>query len=156
MLFSITTVNRSWTVQIEPCVRTYKMFTFHFSKWAELSGSPRAHLHVVGILRLMFLTQTNRVCPLLFILFLCLFVSLWPFRLISFHKFSRQLSAFSLCSSGLMSALLVLSAIYLFIKVSFSPDIILCGWLGLAVIAFSLCARILGECLTIHTPFALF
>ena len=29
-----------------------------------------------------------------------------PFNCISFHKFSRQLSAFSLCSSGLISALL--------------------------------------------------
>ena len=49
-----------------------------------------------------------------------------PFNCISFHKFSQQLSVFSLCSSGLISALLVLSTIYLFMKVSFSPDIILC------------------------------
>ena len=49
-----------------------------------------------------------------------------PFNCISFHKFSRQLSAFSLCSSGLISALFVLSTIYLFMKVSFSLDI-LCG-----------------------------
>ena len=50
-----------------------------------------------------------------------------------FHSktFSRHLSAFSLCSSGLISALLVLSTIYLFLKVSLSPDIILCDWLGL-------------------------
>ena len=56
-----------------------------------------------------------------------------PFNCISFHKFPRQLSVFSLCSSGLISALLVLSTIYLFMKVSFSPspDVILCGWLGL-------------------------
>ena len=54
-----------------------------------------------------------------------------PFNWISFHKFSRQLSAFSPCSSFLNSALLVLSTIYLFMKVSLSPDIILCGWLGL-------------------------
>ena len=53
------------------------------------------------------------------------------FNCVSFHKFSRQLSAFSLCSTGLISALLVLSAICLFTKVSLSPDIILCGWLGL-------------------------
>ena len=46
---------------------------------------------------------------------------------IQFHKFSRQLSVFSLCSSGLAPALLVLSTIYLFMKVSFTPDIILCG-----------------------------
>ena len=44
-----------------------------------------------------------------------------------FHpvNFFRQLSAFSLCSSGLSSALLVLSTIYLLMKVSVSPDIIL-------------------------------
>ena len=54
-----------------------------------------------------------------------------PFNCISFHKFSRQVSAFSLCSSGLISALLVLSTIYLFMKISLSPDVILCGCLGL-------------------------
>ena len=54
-----------------------------------------------------------------------------PFDCISFHKFSRQFSAFSLGSSGLISASLVLSTIYLFMKVSLSPDRILCGWLGL-------------------------
>ena len=48
------------------------------------------------------------------ILFLCLFLSLWPFQLtISYHKFSRQLSAFSLCSAGLISALLALSTTYI-------------------------------------------
>ena len=36
----------------------------------------------------------------------------------------------SLSSCGLSSALLVLSAVYLFRKVSFSPDIIPSGWLG--------------------------
>ena len=65
------------------------------------------------------------------ILFLCLFLSYRPFNCISFHKFSRQLSAFSLCSSGLISASFFLSTIYLFTKVSLSPDVILCGWLGL-------------------------
>ena len=54
-----------------------------------------------------------------------------PFNCISFHKFSGELSAFSLCSSGLISALFVISTIHLFMKVSFSPDIILFGWLGL-------------------------
>ena len=54
-----------------------------------------------------------------------------PFNCISFHKFSRQLSAFSLCSSGLISALLVLSTIYLFMRVSVSHDTILRDWLGL-------------------------
>ena len=36
-----------------------------------------------------------------------------PFNCISFNKFCRQLSAFSLCSSSLMSVLLVLSTICL-------------------------------------------
>ena len=40
-------------------------------------------------------------------------------------------SLLSHCSYGLISALLVLSIIYLFMKASLSPDIILCGWLGL-------------------------
>ena len=41
--------------------------------------------------------------------------------------FFRQLSAFSLCSSGLISALFVLSSTYLFTKLSLSPDKIICG-----------------------------
>ena len=40
---------------------------------------------------------------------------------------SQKLSAFLLCSSGLISALLVLSTTYFFMKVSLSPDILLCG-----------------------------
>ena len=43
--------------------------------------SPRAHLPVVMMLRFMFLTDTNRACPLLFILFFRLFLSLWSFQL---------------------------------------------------------------------------
>ena len=53
-----------------------------------------------------------------------------PFNCISLYKFSRQLYAFSLYSSGLISALLVLSTIYLFMKISLTPDIILYGWLS--------------------------
>ena len=47
-----------------------------------------------------------------------LFFSYGPFNCISFHKFSQQFSAFSLCSSNLISALLVLSTVYIFINVS--------------------------------------
>ena len=54
-----------------------------------------------------------------------------PFNCISFCKFSRQLSAFSLCSFGLISASLALSTTYLFIEISFNADVILNGWLGL-------------------------
>ena len=54
-----------------------------------------------------------------------------PFNCISFHKFSRQLLNFSVFSSSFISAKFVLSTKYLFMKISFSSDIILCGWLGL-------------------------
>ena len=103
-----------------------------------------AHLHKVGMLRFMFLTQTSRACPLLLFCSCVYFCLYGPLNCISFHKFSRQLSAFSLCSSGLISALLVLSDTFLFMKVSFSHDVILCGWLGLkqqltiSIISFSL------------------
>ena len=58
----------------------------------------------------------------------CIYFCLYgAFNCILLHKFSQQLSAFSLGSSGLISAFLVHSTIYLFMKVSLSPDIILCG-----------------------------
>ena len=76
------------------------------------SGSPRAHLYVVGM------SLSNPACPLFkifyfFLLFcVCVYFCLYgPLKLIWFHKFSRQLSVFSLCSSGLISVLLVLSSI---------------------------------------------
>ena len=57
-------------------------------------------------------TQTNRACPLRFILFLVCFCFHGPFNCISFHKFSQQLSALSVCSYSLISALLALSTIF--------------------------------------------
>ena len=50
-------------------------------EYSRCTVSPRAHLHVVWMLWFMFLTETNRACPLLFILFSCLVLSLWPFQL---------------------------------------------------------------------------
>ena len=100
-------------------------FSFRSCQW-----SPRAHLHVVGMLRFMFdINQPSLPAPFCFCscVYFCLF---GPFNCISFHKFSWQLSAFQLCSSGLVSALLVLSTVYHFMKVSFSPDMIPSGWLG--------------------------
>ena len=82
----------------------------------------------------MSLTKSKRACPLLFLLFCswCLFLNLRPFQLDFIpYFFPTQLSAFSLCSSCLIYAFLVLSTIYLFMKVSLIPDIILCVWLGL-------------------------
>ena len=74
------------------------------------------------MLRCMSLTYVLDInqpsLPTAFTLFLCLFLSYGPFNCISFHKSSRQLFAFSLCSPSLISALLDLSTIYLFLKVS--------------------------------------
>ena len=70
------------------------------------------------------LAHSFKLCSLVYF---CLY---GPFNCISFHKFSQQLSVFSLCSCGLISTPLVLSTIYLFMKVSFSPDIIPSGWLA--------------------------
>ena len=59
--------------------------------------------------------------------FYSVFVSVPVFMALStvFHSLnSPDVSIFSLCPSSFMSALSVLSTIYLFMKVSFSPDII--------------------------------
>ena len=99
-----------------------------FAHTARRQWSPQAHLHVVGMLRFMLSTELAHSFLFCSCVYFCLY---GPFNCISFHKFSRQLSAFSLCSCGLISALPVLTTVYLFMKVSFSPDVILCGWLGL-------------------------
>ena len=59
----------------------------------------------------VFLTWINRACQLLFILFLYLFLSLWPFQSYFIPYFSWQFSALSLCSSSLISALSVHSTV---------------------------------------------
>ena len=91
--------------------------------------SPRAHLHVVGMLQFMpDINQLSLPTP-----FYSVLVSVSVFMALStvFHSIhSPNNSALSHRSSGLISALLVLSTVYLFMKVSFSPDRVLCGWLG--------------------------
>ena len=72
------------------------------------------------------LNQLSLPSPFLFCCCVCLCLY-GPFNCFSFHKFSLECSGFSLCSSGLISSLLVLSTIHLFMKVSLSPDIIICG-----------------------------
>ena len=97
------------------------------SQEAQAKYSPRGHLHVVGMLRFLSLIKSSKLAhSLLFCscVYFCLYGS---FNCISFHKLSRQISAFSLSSSGLISASLVLSTIYLSMKVSLIPDITLCG-----------------------------
>ena len=66
--------------------------------------------------------------------FLSVLVSVSIFMALStlFHSInSPNNSVLSLCSAGLISALLLLSTVYFFMKVFFSPDVILCGCLGL-------------------------
>ena len=86
-------------------------------------GSPSCSRDVT-----VYVWHTSRACPLLFILFLCLsvFVTL---STVFYSISSPNNTVLSLCSSGFISALLVLSTIYLFMKVSFSPDVIPSVWL---------------------------
>ena len=69
-------------------------------------ATSQAHLHVVGMLLCMSgVNQPSLSTPIYS-------VPLYgPFNCISFYEFSRRLFVFSLCSSGLISALLVLSTI---------------------------------------------
>ena len=88
-----------------------------------------AHLHVVGMLQ--FISDINQ--PSLPTPFYSLLVSISVFKALStvFHFInSHDNCVFSLCSCGLSSALLVLSTVCLFMKVSCGPDIILSDWLG--------------------------
>ena len=77
-----------------------------------------------GCCGLCFWYKPTELARSFFIVFLCLYLFYGPFDCISFFKVSGQLSAFSLCSFGLISTLLVLSTIYhhLFMYVSLSPD----------------------------------
>ena len=100
-------------------------------KLSSTTESPhRPHLHVVGCCSLSFWLKPTKLAHTLSSCSCVCFCLYGPFSCITFHKFLWQLSAFSLYSFGLIPTLLVLSSTYLFMKVSFSPDIILCGWLG--------------------------
>ena len=140
MLYYKTKYGCKWTSSLEDIVETVLFWLFKPSLWLNLHiGSPSCGGEVaVNVfnknkpnLSTPVYSVTNQACPLLFISVLVSISVLYgPFNCISLHNFSWQLSAFSLCSSSLISALLILSTIYLFKKVSFSPDILLCGWLG--------------------------
>ena len=143
---------------IEHCVSTrlrtlFNCFAIGYNYVSIWCLPLRVHLHVLGMLRYMSKINQPRL-PTLFLFCSCVYFCLYClFNCISVHTFSRQLSVFLLCSSGLISALLVLSTIYLCMKISlkflcgtfynlfndwlgdklkfvFSPDVILCGWLG--------------------------
>ena len=94
------------------------------------SPSPRDHLLMVGMLRFVFDINQPSLSTTVHSVLVSFFCLYGPLNYISFHAFSRQLYVLSLCSSGLISASLVLSAIHLCMKVSFRPDIIPGGWLG--------------------------
>ena len=65
--------------------------------------------HIYRALKIVH-TKSELAHSFFLILFSCLYLSLYdPFNCISFHKFSQQLSAFSLCSSGLNFCLIGLS-----------------------------------------------
>ena len=98
-----------------------KQWTFYYQTWygdASLWVVPAGSPSGGGDVKVYVLYINQLSLPTRFTLFLCLFLSYCPFTCISFHKFSRQLSVFSLYSPSLISALLVLSTIYLCIKVS--------------------------------------
>ena len=66
-----------------------------------LAGSPSRG----GDVKVYVLDINQPSLPTPFTLFLCLSLSYGPFTCISFHKFSRQLSVFSLSSPSLISTL---------------------------------------------------
>ena len=99
---------------------------FFFCLTLSLS-SPRARLLVVGMLRFMSDIYQPRSFSSLYSVLVSISALYGPFNCTSFHTFSRQLSIFSLYSSGHISALLVLSTTYRYMKVSISPDIIRSG-----------------------------
>ena len=68
--------------------------------------------------------------PTPFILFLYLFLSLWPFQLYFIPLILPTTLRFLILFFRSYLCLLILSTLYLFMKVSLSPDIILSGWLG--------------------------
>ena len=59
-----------------------------------LDHSPRGFTFTWWDVTVYVVDITNRACPLLFILLLCLFLLYGSFNCILFHKFSRQLSFF--------------------------------------------------------------
>ena len=98
------------------CVRLFLSLLRPAIEWSLpllLPSPPAGSSSCGGDVTVYVLDINQPSLPTLFILFLYLFRLYGPFNCIPFHKFSRQLSASSLCSSGLISALLVLSTIYI-------------------------------------------
>ena len=120
---SVAKVVNSAIHTVTPAIQSAKIMNTHhgvyccdvivLTQWSVCQsfrqGSPRAHLHVVGGDAAVYVFDINqRSLPTpSYSVFMALF------SCILFHKFSRQLCALSFCSSGHISALIVLSAINL-------------------------------------------
>ena len=88
-----------------------------------LAGSPSRR----GDATVYILDVNQSSLPTLFALLLSLFLYLWPFQLYFIPQILQTTLCFLTPFFWSYSASLVLSTIYLFMKVSLSPDIILCG-----------------------------
>ena len=95
--------------------------------WLPDFQPPQGHLQVVGMLQFMSAIYHPSLPTPVYSVLVC-FCLYGPFNCISFKKFSGQFLFFR--SFSLLSALLVLSTIHLYGKVSFSPNIIPSGLLG--------------------------
>ena len=115
----------STTFLVSFCPVSFVQWTFiwwAFVLWAFVRKVPTGSPSRGGDVAVFVFDISYQDFPLLFCS--CIYFCLYgPFNCISFHKFSRQLPVFSLYSSGLISAF-----ICLFMKVSFSPDVIPRGW----------------------------
>ena len=122
-IFKYFHLHVSWACSINSDAR--KEYTLHISasNWVRAGSPPRGGDIVV------YVFDINH--PSLSIPFYSVLESL---STVFDSYIFRQLSAFLLCSSGIISALLVLSTISLFMKVSLSRDIILVIQQGRAIL----------------------
>ena len=92
------------------CLEDYQCCSITKVTWlVNPNTGPRgAHLHVVGTLQFVSDYKPTQLAHFLFCSCVC-FCLCGLFNCIPLHKFSRPLSNFSLCSSSLISVLLVLS-----------------------------------------------
>ena len=120
-VFRSSTGGRLSEFCVQHCFENQQLETSWISYTAVLAGS----LSPGGDIAVYVSDINQPSLPIPFLFCSCAYICLYgPFSCILFHTLSRQLSAFSLCSSGLISALLALSTKCLFSKVSFNPNII--------------------------------
>ena len=110
-------VRSCWVVQTVYWYREIQTKTNTKDDFINSLFPPLRYLDIVGMFGI---NQPSLPTPFFFFLFssffcACVCFCLYgPFNCISCNKLSKQLSAFSLCSSGLISAVLVLSAFFFF------------------------------------------